>query len=223
MHTIQKASVALTVCLMTVFGVQANNDLQRTTPTPVKSRVVNVNPDPNGPAWYAGGIADELTAKELEKLESLPLLDFSNRRTPLPSKLNNAVHKYFPPVIRQQGGSCAQASGVGYQFTYEVNLEQNTSATILQNQFPSHYTWNFLNEGNGGGSNYTDGWDIIRANGCPSLAVFGGMTGNDLTDTKWMTGYEKYLSGMNRRVTSISRIKITTVEGLTTLKRWLLD
>ena len=36
----------------------------------------------------------------------------------LPQYVDNSVNKYFPPIIDQYGGSCAQASSIGYVFTY---------------------------------------------------------------------------------------------------------
>ncbi|MFO7809875.1 MAG: hypothetical protein R6V47_00695, partial [Candidatus Delongbacteria bacterium] len=41
----------------------------------------------------------------------------------LPYKLDNSQLKYFRPVFSQKRfGSCAQASGIGYVFTYHMNF-----------------------------------------------------------------------------------------------------
>ena len=47
----------------------------------------------------------------------------------LPPAVDNSALAAFPPIINQKGGSCAQASGIGYMFTYEVNrlLKRNAS------------------------------------------------------------------------------------------------
>ena len=39
----------------------------------------------------------------------------------IPASVDNSKLKYFPPLINQIGGSCAQASYIGYMFTYEMN------------------------------------------------------------------------------------------------------
>lgn len=214
-------SILSMVLVMSLGSSFADNTSSGRTPEPQK--LINVNPDPDGQPWYAGGVPDKLTPEQLKKLESLPVLDFSKRNVELPYKADNSQNDFFRPVFNQQGGSCAQASGVGYQFTYEVNFKQNTSAKLIQNQFPSHYTWNYLNEGIGLGSVTLDGWDIIKATGCPTVATFGGMTGDDRTNTKYMNSYDKYVSGMNWRVDSVSRFKITTVEALNSLRQYLFD
>ena len=37
------------------------------------SQIVNMNPDPNGDAWYAGGVPD-LTPEIVERMNSIPEL-----------------------------------------------------------------------------------------------------------------------------------------------------
>ena len=38
----------------------------------------------------------------------------------LPLSVDNSLLPYFPPLINQVGGSCAQASYIGYMYTYEM-------------------------------------------------------------------------------------------------------
>ena len=66
----------------------------------------------------------------------------------LPSSVDNSLNKYFPPLIDQKGGSCAQASAIGYMYTYEMNrlLDRDASASAA-NRFSYQYTYNFVNEG----------------------------------------------------------------------------
>lgn len=49
----------------------------------------------------------------------------------MPAGVDNSKLKYFPPLINQIGGSCAQASYIGYMFTYEMNrlLDRDASAS----------------------------------------------------------------------------------------------
>ncbi len=191
---------------------------------PMTAQLKNVNPDPNGEPWYVGGLRIPSEA-ELSKIPTVELSqqDLQRNVNVLPAQFDNTTQPYFRPIFNQSNGSCAQSSGVAYNFTYEINRERGTSAAIPANQFPSHYTYDFLNDGSGdNGSWYTDGWDIIKANGCPDLPTYGG----DL-DTggpqRWMTGYQNYESGMDNRVKEYFAIDVSTPDGLTTLKHWMKD
>ena len=76
----------------------------------------------------------------------------------LPSFVDNSKLTYFPPIIDQKGGSCAQASGIGYMFTYEINclLDRNASASTA-NQFAYLFTWNMVNDGDDTGGFVDEG------------------------------------------------------------------
>jgi len=143
------------------------------------------------------------------------------RNRELPSELDNSLQPYFRPIFSQDGGSCGQASGVGYNFTYEINFERGLSADDPDNQYPTHYTWNFLNLGVGYGSWYWDGWNIIGSNGCPTVATYGGMSAGG--PSRWMSGYENYYSGMPNRIQETFSIDVSTPEGLETVKNWMYD
>jgi hypothetical protein len=153
------------------------------------AQIHNINPDPNGEPWMVGG----LKIPDKEKLAQIPTIilsqdDLNRSSLTLPAQLDNTTQAYFRPIFNQSNGSCAQSSGVAYNFTYEINRERGTSAAQVQNQYPSHYTYDFLNGGSGdNGSFYTDGWDIIIANGCPNIPAYGGAldTGGA---ARWMSG-----------------------------------
>lgn len=171
----------------------------------------------------------ELTEAESEFLANLPEVQMpapvsgaeAGGTGWLPLSVNNALNKFFRPIFSQSGGSCGQASGVGYAFTYEINFERNLSAALEANQYPTHYTWNFLNGGAGNGSWYFDGWQIIKDNGCPNIPTFGELNGDD---TRWMSGYDNYFKGMQNRVKEIAQItNVNTPAGLTNLKQWLFN
>ncbi len=183
------------------------------------SQSVNMNPDPNGEPWIAGGVL-ELTEEAKERIRKMPRLDFSNRKIRLPDKVDNKKFKYFPPIFNQSGSSCAQASGVGIQFTYEINFIQDSDASLDQNRFPSHFTWNFLNDGEDNGSWSFTGFDILKDHGCITVADYGGV-GDDCT--YWATGYDKYYRGMRYRLEDYYIVEVGTPEGLETLKQWIFD
>jgi hypothetical protein len=190
------------------------------------AELVNLNPDPDGEPWWAGGVS-EPSPEQMEKIKALPVITLSekykDRKDPLPSSTDNSALQFFRPVFNQAGGSCGQASGVGYNFTYEMNLVRNTSANTADNQFPTHHTWNFLNNGNGSGSWYFDGWDIIKDNGCPNVTTYGGMWPSSSRDIKWLDGYSLWKAGMGNRVTEQFTIPVKTPEGLETLKQYMND
>jgi hypothetical protein len=184
-----------------------------------RAQIQNVNPDKNGEPWIVGGLRVP-TDEEISKIPVLEnLKTFGSKE--LPSSFDNSTQPYFRPIFNQTGGSCGQASGVGYLFTYEINRLRGTSANTTSNQFPTHYTYNFLNGGSAAnGSWMTDGWEIIKASGCPTVATYGGIAASE---TFWMSGYDNYTSGMNNRVRDMFTINVGTPEGLETLKYWIYD
>ena len=184
------------------------------------AQIKNVNPDKDGEAWILGG----LRVPSQEEINKIPVLEMSDEQRggkDLPSSLDNSTNSYFRPIFNQTDGSCAQASGIGYTFTYEINRLRGTVANTTSNQFPTHHTYNFLNGGSGAnGSWYMDGWEIIKANGCPNVSTYGGLAQNE---TYWMSSYADYESGMSNRVKDYFAINVGTPEGLETLKYWMFD
>jgi len=184
--------------------------------------LINLNPDPEGESWIAGGDI-EMTQEEQSRF--LPLVvPGSIAKRQLPEQWDNSTAKEFRPVFNQKGGSCAQASGIAYTFTYEINCLRNLASNVAQNQYPYGFTYNFLNSGStSNGSSYSSGWSIIKVTGCPPVSdYFGTLEGGD--GSKWLNGYSAYYNGMKNRVqaTDIS-IKVTTEKGINDLKQWLYD
>ena len=201
-----KKSIFLILLLISTFGYSQS--------------VKNVNPDKNGDPWIVGGYR-ELTAPEDALIPELTL-PYQIQRSSLPGKCSNAGQPYFRGVVIQHHGSCSQTSGIAYVYTYEINLMRGLASKDSSHLYPSHYTYNFLNEGDGTkGSNYTDGWQIIKENGCPSFKEYGGLY--PMEEKGWMSGYQNYYKGMVNRVSDYYKIKTGTPEGLETLKRWLYD
>ncbi|MCF7859834.1 MAG: T9SS type A sorting domain-containing protein [Candidatus Cloacimonetes bacterium] len=187
----------------------------------VNAQIINLNPDPDGEPWIAGDLP-EITPKIQARLDAIPEMALSSISSTLvlPEVVDNSQNIFMRPIFSQTGDCCGQASGVGYDFTYEINCVRNISSSILENQYPTHYTWNFLNNGNGSGSWYYEGWDIIMENGCPNDPTWGGMAGNS---KRWMTGYENYYSGIYNKVDSYWFIHVGTPDGLETFKHWIYD
>ena len=186
------------------------------------SQVVNLNPDSNGEPWLAGGWKTP-TAEDMQKINKIPEMKIlaENRAKDLPISLDNTTQPYFRPIFIQTHGSCAQASGVGYVYTYEINRIRETNASVADNQFPTHFTYNFLNSGDGAnGSWFWDGWEIIKANGCPTVTEYGSLAQDA---NYWMSSYDSYQSGMQNTLVDIFSIEVGTPEGLETFKYWLYE
>ena len=183
------------------------------------AQVTNINPNKNAEPWLVGGLRIP-SSEEINQIQNVKY-QYSDKSRSLPSSLDNSTKSYFRPIFNQTDGCCAQASGIAYNFTYEINRNRNTSAGNTSNQFPTHYTYNFLNRGSGSnGSWFWDGWEIIKANGCPTVATYGGLAQDA---SYWMSGYENYTSGKSNRVSDVFSIDVSTPEGLTTLKHWMYD
>ncbi len=191
------------------------------------AQLINCNPDQDGEPCWTGGLP-ELTPEFKAELDAIPPLVLTPESISklLPDKVDNSEHIWFRPIFKQKGGSCAQAAGVAYVFTYEVNRVRNLPANVHENQYPTHFTWNFLNSGaHMGSSSVHDGWNIIKESGVPSVADYGNIE-MDFPNSWlfWMTGYNKYLKALgNRVIENYYSINVSTPEGLNILKHWLAD
>ncbi len=188
-----------------------------------KTELINLNPDPNGEPWIAGGF--DLNEWR-EEMAELPLLEMGrtlakSAAEPLPAVVDNSKHKAFRPVFNQRGGSCAQANGIGYMFTYEINCVRNLASNTLDNQYPYDYTYNFLNGGKAGTSSARTAWDMIAANGIPNAKMYGGFGLGQ--HTRWVSGYDIYHSGMENRLESQFALPIKTQTDLNKMRQWLHD
>ncbi len=141
----------------------------------------------------------------------------------LPVSVDNSTLPYFRPITQQSGYECGQSAGIVFNFTYEIDRLRGLPANVGPNQYPSHFTWNFLNNANNyQGASFFDSWEIVRACGNMHVTDYGGGL-NTGGYTRWITGYDKYYNGMGNRLTSVKSIRVDTPEGLQTLKYWLFD
>lgn len=179
-------------------------------------------------ALFSAAAANAQLLPEYEALPSEDIIPTVKWQSPvrtkageLPSSVDNSKLKYFPPIISQQGGSCAQASYIGYMFTYEINSLLDRDASDSDNRFSYFYTWNFINGGVDEGSIGTDGLNIALANGV--------ITENDFPDQysasqfKWASGYEKYLKGIHYRVNRYVIITASSEAGILEAKQYLYN
>jgi hypothetical protein len=149
------------------------------------------------------------------------ILPASLRSDPLPPMVDNSTTPYLRPVFQQEGPSCGQAAMVCYNFTYEMAYIRHQPAMFPQTQYPSHFTWNFQNGGNGWyGVSYFHSIEILKKCGTMNCYDYGGFADDGL---RWINGYNYYYNGMYNRVKGVYSIKTGTEEGLLALKHWLYD
>lgn len=138
----------------------------------------------------------------------------------LPEAVDNSRSPYFPPVIDQQGGSCAQASAIGYVFTYEINRLLRRDAATADHRFSYLFAWNFLNGGRDEGGFAEEGLFLAQRYGMMTEADFGTALASQF---KWATGFTKYLNATRYRATGILSFAATTEAELAAVKRYLYD
>lgn len=164
-----------------------------------------------------------LSEAEAMMLRALPELQmppgYASRD--LPALVDNSIYPWMRPVYNQDGLSCGQASGIGYNFTYEIDRARNLEANVIQNQYPTHFTWNFMNGGNGWyGVSYLHSFQILKECGNMNVADYGGAMGYG-GHSRWISGYTAYYNGMHNRINRVYQIYVGDPEGLLTLKHWL--
>lgn len=168
-----------------------------------------------------------LKPADMARLASLPELkmpeQYLHNKLPLPYMVDNSTQPYFRPIGMQQGYECGQSAGIAYNFTYELCRLKNISAQLLENQIVTHFSWDFLNNGQQYvGASAFDGYEIVRAAGSPDAVEYGGslVYGGH---TRWMSGYNLYYSAMHNRLNTAYQLNVSTEEGLAILKQWLYD
>ena len=169
-----------------------------------------------------------LTQQELFVLSNIPELQlpesYKGPNAPLlPISIDNSVQPYFRPITAQSGYECGQSSGIAFNFTYEIDRARGVAANLAANQYPTHFTWDFLNNANNyQGASFFDSWEIIKACGNMNVTDYGGGL-NTGGYTRWISGYDKYYNGMANRINYVRGIRVDNPEGLQTLKYWLYD
>jgi len=163
----------------------------------------------------------------IPKLDSVLLSDLTVLTTPsflkskeLPSFKDNSTQPYMRSLFEQVTLECGQYSGIALNFNYEINYRRGLPSNVPENQYPTHFTFNFMNGGYGWtGVSYIHSFEIVKANGQPNVLDFGvdSLVGQSM----WMSGYDKYYNGMKNRVDEVYQILAGTPEGLNTLKNWL--
>jgi hypothetical protein len=180
------------------------------------------------PAAYRAYTEKYPEGPALNRQDSLFLLNIPEKAMPvhlrsgdLPPVVDNSELPYLRPVFLQEGPSCGQAAMIGYNFTYEMDYLRGLTADSLPRQYPTHFTWNFQNGGEGWyGVSYFHSIEILRLCGCMNALEYG----NYYDDGKrWINGYDLYYSGMHNRVRGVYSIHTGTEEGILALKHWIYN
>jgi len=166
-------------------------------------------------------LVTSLDSVYLLSVKKLPVNEFY-KTNEIPHKIDNSQLPFFRPVIKQWGWECHIIHGICYNLGFELNRIRNLPGNLPENQLPSHFVLNFLNEGEySSAPNFIRGWELARNVGSPSIANYGGI--NLGGHTRWMNGYENYYHGMRNRTVKYFSIDVKTEEGLIKLKHWLYN
>ena len=164
---------------------------------------------------------DKADMKFHESLPELKLPD-SYRNRDFPVRVDNSEKPYFREIFNQSDLECGQASGVAYNFTYEIDRLRDVAANTNENLYPTHWVFNWSNQGNGTANPYFDSWNIIKHAGTPNVGDYGGSLNYGGT-ARWMSGYDEYYRALENRIWDFSKISLRDVEGLNTLRHWIDD
>ncbi|MDD4395928.1 MAG: hypothetical protein PHQ33_08585, partial [Bacteroidales bacterium] len=163
-----------------------------------------------------------LSSEDEMQLRSCRVLKLTEeqRNRPLPPSVNNAQTMFMSPIFSQTALECGQASSICYTLTYELNCRRNLSNDNILRRYPSHFVWNFCNNGTNRGVSFMDTWEVIRTAGTPNVAQWGGSysTGGY---ARWISGYETYYAAMQNRIVELCAIPTDSPDGILTLKQWL--
>ena len=209
-------AILLLLLLRSIFSINQNNIVIR-----------NINPDPFGEPWLAGGYPDSQEINQMSQNEIDTILSRINSRD-IRENIDHSFSFFMRPVFNQDGGSCGSASRISYMFAYEINNYRNVSGNLPENIYPSHFTWLLTNQNSSKDQ-------IAMANGIPNSVDYGGDTystiygGNiywptiDESDYGWMNGYSLWYNAMQNRLQNNLHITLDNPDNLLVLKSWMDD
>lgn len=168
---------------------------------------------------YTARIHDSISAMRLPLLQ----LPEKYRNRSLPVVVDNSQNIFWPGIKDQyMFYSCQQYCGVAYVFGYEINRLRNQTGWFWENSYPTHYTWNFMNNGDRfTGVNFLQSFEVIKQQGHMTSIDWGVDTTTSFLG--WASGYDKYYRGMFNHLKQVYSIKINNADGINTLKNYLYD
>jgi hypothetical protein len=184
--------------------------------------LVNVNPDPYGEPWISGDMGP-VSPEEQAAWDALPAFELSPqlRGRSLPKTVDHSLDSAFRPIFNQSGGSCGQASGTAYHFTFERNMTLGLKGSDVKNQCAPGFPWNMVNAGKDQGSIPGQGYAIEQAMGCIRVPDFNNnMYGGAYLNFFWPTGFQAYYNANDCHVVSQKTFKTSDVA---LMKNWFYD
>lgn len=133
-----------------------------------------------------------------------------------PARVDLTQRAWFPPLVRQQGFSCSQQTGLYYLFSSEWNQSVRGGASPAVQRFSPYFAYS-LAEGAYGRSHVVDGWIAAQYCGVPLLADC------PVYSRTLMHGYDRYLRAMEHRVAGWDVITIATAGDVARVERLLAD
>lgn len=168
---------------------------------------------------YAARVRDSITACRVP----LMVMPGNYRQRTLPPIVDNSANSHWPGIKDQyQFYTCQQYSGVAYVFGYEINRLRNQPGWYWENSYPTHYTWNFMNQGDRfTGVNFLQSFEAIKQQGHMTSNDYGPDTATSVLG--WISGYDKYYRGMFNHIRQVYAIEINSTAGIIMMKNYLFD
>ena len=122
---------------------------------------------------------------------------------------------WFPPIVRQQGNSCAQHAGLYYLLTAERNRQLFLNSWAPANRLSPYQTYAILSDSVNGNTHMTDGWHLAAGTGVP-LETDLPRAGRGL-----MHGFDKYVKALRHKPTAWKLLPLRTASDLEAVKAQL--
>lgn len=129
------------------------------------------------------------------------------------TRVDLTAKSWFPPIVTQQGNSCAQQAGLYYLLTAERNRERGVSSwTSPAARLSPYQSYAILADNMTAGTHVEDGWQLAREMGVPleSDAPRGG--------SSLMNGFDKYVRAASRKPAAWRFLPLRTAADLKPVK-----
>ncbi len=128
------------------------------------------------------------------------------------SRVDLTSKAWFPPIVRQQGNSCAQQAGLAYLLTAERNRERRLSSGSPAARLSPYQAYAILADSMSSGTHVTDGWRLALETGVPLEADLP-RAGRGL-----MHGFDKYVRALRHKPASWQMLPLRTEADLKKVK-----
>lgn len=126
------------------------------------------------------------------------------------ARVDLTARPWFPPIVRQEGFSCAQQVGLYYLLSAERNRQRGPAPS--REPLSPYQAYAILAESSSGSTHLTDGWNLARETGVP-LASDRPHGGPAL-----MHGFAKYLRALHQRPAAYELLPLRREADLAAVK-----